>query len=72
MSKNGGPAFPRAGSGARNGHHDGMSLLDYFAAQAMQAVWMKWDSNKTIGEAIDETPVIAYELAASMLKARQQ
>lgn len=37
MSKNGGPAFPFAGSDGHCLNDSGMSLRDYFAAKAMQA-----------------------------------
>lgn len=37
MSKTGGPAFPRSGT-FDNGPQDGMTLLDYFAGQAMNAL----------------------------------
>lgn len=62
MKDNGGPAFPhsRLGSDA-----DGMTLRDYFAAKAMQAIVHEaeqfWAGAATL----------AYQYADSMLKARQ-
>lgn len=70
-------AFPSTvmdGSGVIYGNH-GMTLLDYFAAKAMQgclayshynASWGDYHSN-TIGVA-----VISYELAAAMMEERKK
>jgi len=63
------PAFP-------DQYEDGMTLRDYFAAKAMQAVFPKnWDMfmNETYDtpeEVIDGTASDAYELADAMMKAR--
>ncbi len=67
MNKNtGGPAFPTP---AHNLQNDGMTLRDYFAAQAMQAYASCQDWR------VDMTPTntafAAYTLADEMLKARQ-
>jgi hypothetical protein len=55
----GGPAFPTLG------HASGMSLRDYFAAKAMQALI---DNDGLFSE----IPTQAYELADAMLKARKK
>jgi hypothetical protein len=69
----GGPAFPRPASDSHaHGMHkpfDGMTLRDYFAAKAMQAmivVWEKEDSGTNYDCAVD-----AYLYADRMLKARK-
>ncbi len=60
MSKDiGGPAFPLfAATG-----HSGMTLRDYFAAKAMQAL--------VNGNYFNLTAKQAYEMADAMLKARE-
>lgn len=68
MSKNnGGPAFPTPrylkGIGP-----DGMTLRDYFAAKAMQAMIMH-DLHSLKGKRV---PALAYEMADAMLAARDQ
>lgn len=69
MSKDGGQAFPRPSSPAhQHGMHDpqkGMSLRDYFAAKAMQALIPS-------GQIIDSMKYAesAYAIADAMLKAR--
>jgi hypothetical protein len=72
MSKDtGGPAFPVPGL-HENNDYDGMTLRDYFAAKAMQAMIQtpptKWPEDM-MGRSIS---VCAYEMADSMLKAREQ
>lgn len=68
------PAFPhsRLGSDA-----DGMSLRDYFAAKAMQAVLLKWppvltEDQDAIRRDTEEIARGAYAMADAMLKARKQ
>ena len=74
------PAFPRAGyTDTSSGtlpdgdevisHNDGMTLRDYFAAKAMQAL-----SHFTANGAWSSGDVSAhaYDLADAMLKARKQ
>jgi hypothetical protein len=66
----GGPAFPTTN---HHGHKlEGMSLRDYFAGKAMQALIQtppnKWPEDM-IGRSIS---VCAYEMADSMLNARGQ
>ncbi|EPM0022766.1 hypothetical protein PU088_001081 [Citrobacter farmeri] len=64
MSKNhGGPAFPVAGS-EHNYPIEGMTLRDYFAAKAMQAMIAAHEPQGAI-------PGWAYEMADEMLRARE-
>ena len=64
MSKNdGGPAFPIPGL-QDDQDFNGMTLRDYFAAKAMQALTSNMDLS------YDETAEMAYEQADAMLKAR--
>jgi hypothetical protein len=67
MSNTGGPAFP-CHPGIENPLYDGMSLRDYFAAKAMQAM-----ESRELPKAILATDVAeaAYEMADAMLKARK-
>ena len=61
----GGPAFPTSNGGSPD---DGMTLRDYFAAKAMQAVL----TNHKLEDCDDD--VVAkncYQMADFMLKARQ-
>jgi hypothetical protein len=61
MSKDtGGPAFPHITEDVR----DGMTLRDYFAAKAMQALAQ--------GNYFDAIARQAYTMADAMLKAREQ
>ena len=61
MSKDtGGPAFPRTGWP----NETGMTLRDYFAAKAMQALAQ--------GNYFDVIARQAYTMADAMLKAREQ
>ena len=61
----GGPAFPHSRLGS---DHDGMTLRDYFAAKAMQAM-----ASAEYGERLDPLTwsIDAYELADAMLAARE-
>ena len=66
----GGPAFPLfAATG-----YSGMTLRDYFAAKAMQALVPGNYFNLTAKQAyeINITAKQAYEMADAMLKAREQ
>lgn len=60
----GGPAFP-SGHGCR-----GMTLRDYFAAQAMQGLIASNDEGA--GDRLDDIPKYAYDIADAMLKARSE
>lgn len=72
FKENGGPAFPSShnsfasgGSGGGGGYSSqGMSLRDYFAAQAMQAMIARRDPSGYV-------PGWAYEMADAMLEARK-
>ena len=72
--KGGGAAFPSRrdmpykGGGAYRDDRPGMTLRDYFAAKAMQALI------NPMGEPLDRlscVPEYAYEIADAMLHARQ-
>jgi len=69
MKDTGGPAFPAHPSAL--GDHDGMTLRDYFAANAMQAFAKNvgWESDRIWFEDIAKA---AYRMADAMLKARNQ
>ncbi|EGT0641230.1 hypothetical protein JAF85_004808 [Citrobacter werkmanii] len=62
-NNNGGPAFPVAGS-EHNYPIEGMTLRDYFAAKAMQAMIAAHEQQGAI-------PGWAYEMADEMLRARE-
>ena len=57
-------AFPLHDSGHGQAYDNGMTLRDYFAAQAMQALI---DNDGLFSE----IPTQAYEIADAMLKARE-
>ena len=63
----GGPAFP-CHPGIENPLYDGMTLRDYFASKAMQAM-----ESRELPKAILAIDVAqaAYEMADAMLKARK-
>jgi hypothetical protein len=73
--KDGGSAFPRAGneweemSWVPAAAEKGMTLRDYFAAQAMQALLIGGYENITKGY-WNATPKKAYEMADLMLQER--
>ena len=62
----GGPAFP-----TRNTLNDGMTLRDYFAAKAMQAITPSF-ANANILNPAEFISDKAYALADAMLKAREE
>ena len=70
-----GPAFPvTLSAGATySGHEpfDGMSLRDYFAAKAMQAM-VSTPAYETGGWAIDDIAEQSYDMADAMLEARSK
>jgi hypothetical protein len=74
MSKEtGGPAFP--GVDELGDPHNGMTLRDYFATKAMQAVITDWLNTGDIFQDAEIAEVIArdcYIVADAMLKAREQ
>jgi hypothetical protein len=68
--ENGGPAFPRLGEGFGNERYEapGMSLRDYFAAKAMQAVFAQnWTSDDHTDSARR-----AYAMADAMVEQRKK
>jgi hypothetical protein len=78
MSNNtGGPAFPVPGL-AGNSDYDGMTLRDYFAAEALNTILGQYDFTffeDDKSEKEDETFALivaknAYSMADAMLKAR--
>jgi hypothetical protein len=70
-TKTGGPAFPAHG-------YEGMTLRDYFAAKAMQAIVLDhveqryWGTEYGIDEMLTFTAERAYQQADAMLKAREE
>ena len=58
----GGPAFARTGADGHTSPQIGMSIRDYFAAKAINEVG--WYNN------INQSAIMAYEIADAMLKAR--
>ena len=71
MNKTGGPAFPRPYSGTSQFAQEGMTLRDYFAAKAMQAMISVWATSVDAWNE-DELAEWAYEQADAMLKAREK
>jgi len=67
--RNGGRAFPRPASHASDTHHDGMSLRDWFAGQAMGGQLNNIDWDQISPSFIAET---SYEIADAMLKERNK
>ena len=67
-TKTGGPAFPFPAYEYSNGElihgADGMTLRDYFAAKAMQALL------SIHGGTLEKDAEVAYKMADAMLKAR--
>jgi hypothetical protein len=67
----GGPAFPVPGLN-RGEYNNGMTLRDYFAAKAMQALIQRDGDDTAYGnDMVQGRPVLAYEYADAMLKARE-
>ena len=64
----GGPAFPTPRYERGDMYSLGMTLRDYFAAKAMQAILTKPES---IQLTANELANAAYEMADTMLKARE-
>lgn len=68
----GGPAFPGPDQmETQVDIHEGMTLRDYFAAKAMQAVPMHQGDLHDIPEAYDRIARHAYKMADAMLRARR-
>jgi ribonuclease I len=72
-TKDGGQAFPSPGV-ALNGHQrgacEGMSLRDYFAAQALSGIEASQGNSGNFVSTVEKVVDRAYELADAMLKAR--
>jgi hypothetical protein len=64
------PAFPRPFSGTKQFAQEGMSLRDYMAAKAMQAILARTDSRFTT--TLEFVGGKAYQYADAMLKAREK
>ena len=64
----GGPAFPAMHFDLAENEH-GMTLRDYFAAKAMQAILVRTDSRFTT--TLEFVGGKAYQYADAMLKARE-
>lgn len=73
MNNTGGPAYPTSNYGAivpmSTGYSEGMTLRDYFAAKAMNALILEMADWKYAPEALAK---YAYAQADAMLKARSQ
>ena len=70
MSNNtGGPAFPAHHFDLAEGEH-GMTLRDYFAAKAMQALFAGLEAGKE--HQVASIPGTAYAVADAMLRAREE
>jgi hypothetical protein len=65
-TNNGGPAFPTATLAQKT--EGGMTLRDYFAAKAMQALLSSPNCPRQVND--EELARQAYEVADAMLKAR--
>lgn len=68
----GGPAFPqdKVDAWGTRTSDGGMTLRDYFAAKAMQAILDQKDAHD--GRECDSAAWMAYRMADAMLKAREQ
>ena len=68
------PAFPRLGEGFGSPKYDepGMSLLDYFAGQALAGMLASADNDAKFVMALREAPHAAYKIADAMLLARKE
>ena len=69
MSNDGGPAFP-ACSEANVNETMGMSLLDYFAGQALSSFAL--DRTQICRETADDIAFMAYRIAHAMLSYKQK
>jgi hypothetical protein len=74
----GGPAFPHLRRHVGNNTYEqlaegGMTLRDYFAAKAMQAIVNRDGDDTAYGnDMVKGRAILAYEYADAMLKAREQ
>jgi len=70
-TESGGPAFP-CHPGIENPLYDGMTLRDYFAAQAaVGAMSEYWNGDRMQAPTFGDIAQQAYGIADAMLKARQ-
>lgn len=72
-NKNGGPAFPVAGS-ERNYPIEGMTLRDYFAAKALSGWLASYPESCThpiVAGNADEVAKHSYMIADAMLRSRE-
>ena len=65
-------AFPRPFSGTTQYAQDGMTLRDYFAAKAMQAVITGYATQNKVDSYSDYWAGFAYEMADAMLAEREK
>ena len=56
----------------QQGAYEGMTLRDYFAAKAMQALMDEWVSNPDSFDSIEQLAEAAYEYADAMLAERDR
>ena len=73
MSKknNGGPAFPGPDQGETTVNiHEGMSLLDYYAGEAMKGFLSRGDS--TSGISFSALVINSWEVAEMMIEKREE
>lgn len=71
--QDGGPAFPESkGVGDVWVSEGGMTLRDYFAAQAVSAVWNRLSPSISVDKSADITAEFAYKIADAMLKERDK
>jgi hypothetical protein len=68
--KDGGPAFP-TGTKYVSRPSDGLSMRDYFAAKAMQAMLRVDSDNGRFRDIGERTAEMAYRVADAMLRARE-
>jgi len=68
---NNSPAFPNEGFNGWGEPEKGMTLRDYFAAKAMQAVITGYATQNKVDSYSDYWAGFAYEMADAMLKARE-
>ena len=66
----GGAAFPIIGHENTNYIHEGMSLRDYFAAKAMQALFSQPSLNLQHSGVCKNVSESAYKIADAMIAAR--
>lgn len=71
--KNGGAEFPQGKAvGSVSLLEGGMTLRDYFAAQAVSGVWNRLSPSVPVDKAAGITAEFAYEIADAMLKERNR